>query len=97
MRLTTPSPLATLTVDHGAIARNTAKILERAGVSLMAVVKADAFGHGAVEVARTVLDAGATWLGVATVEEGLELRAGDRKSTRLNSSHTPVSRMPSSA
>jgi len=77
MRLTTPSPLATLTVDHGAIARNTGRILERAGVPLMAVVKADAFGHGAVEVARTVLDAGATWLGVATVEEGLELRAGD--------------------
>ena len=73
----TSLPLATLTVDHGAIARNTGRILERSGVAVMAVVKADAFGHGAVEVARTVLDAGATWLGVATVEEGLELRAAD--------------------
>lgn len=41
---------------------------------LMAVVKADAYGHGAVAVARTALDAGATWLGVATVPEGIELR-----------------------
>jgi alanine racemase len=42
---------------------------------LMAVVKADAYGHGAVPVARAALEAGATWLGVATVDEALELRA----------------------
>ena len=42
---------------------------------LMAVVKADAYGHGAVTVAQTALQAGATWLGVATVPEGIELRA----------------------
>lgn len=41
---------------------------------LMAVVKADAYGHGAVVVARTALEAGASWLGVATVPEGIELR-----------------------
>ncbi|MBD0334422.1 MAG: alanine racemase [Cyanobacteria bacterium Co-bin13] len=41
---------------------------------LMAVVKADAYGHGAVTVARTALQAGAAWLGVATVPEGMELR-----------------------
>jgi alanine racemase len=41
---------------------------------LMAVVKADAYGHGAVEVSRAVLDAGAAWLGVAMVEEGVALR-----------------------
>ena len=41
---------------------------------LMAVVKADAYGHGAVTVAKTALEAGATWLGVATVPEGIELR-----------------------
>jgi alanine racemase len=40
----------------------------------MAVVKADAYGHGAVTVAQTALQAGATWLGVATVPEGIELR-----------------------
>lgn len=43
-------------------------------VALMAVVKADAYGHGAVPVARTVVAHGADWLGVATAEEGQELR-----------------------
>lgn len=46
-----------------------------ASTQLMAVVKADAYGHGAVAVAQTVLQAGAAWLGVATVPEGIELRA----------------------
>lgn len=44
------------------------------GCDLMSVVKADAYGHGAVTVAQTALRAGATWLGVATVPEGIELR-----------------------
>ncbi len=42
---------------------------------VMAVVKADAYGHGAVTIAKTLAEAGADWFGVATVEEGLELRA----------------------
>ena len=41
---------------------------------LMSVVKADAYGHGAVTVAKVALTSGATWLGVATVPEGIELR-----------------------
>jgi len=41
---------------------------------LMAVVKADAYGHGALTVAQIALQAGASWLGVATVPEGIELR-----------------------
>ncbi|MEG3847234.1 alanine racemase [Microcoleus sp. herbarium19] len=41
---------------------------------LMAVVKADAYGHGAVAVSQTALSAGASWLGVATIPEGIELR-----------------------
>ena len=41
---------------------------------LMTVVKADAYGHGAVAVSQTVLSAGASWLGVATIPEGIELR-----------------------
>ena len=64
-------------VDLGAIASNLAAV--RAclgpGVRVMAVVKADAYGHGAVPVARAALRAGAGWLGVATVDEGLALRA----------------------
>jgi len=64
-----------LTVDLGAVRRN-ARALLRAldGSQLWAVVKADAYGHGAVDVAGAVLDEGAGALCVATVAEGLELR-----------------------
>ena len=68
-------PLATSVIDHGAIARNLERVRAASGADVMAVVKADAFGHGSVEVARTALAAGATWLGVATVDEALALRA----------------------
>lgn len=44
------------------------------GTELFAVIKADAYGHGAVRVAKTVLAHGASWLGVATISEGIELR-----------------------
>lgn len=56
--------------------RDNVRVLRRhaAGAELMAVVKANGYGHGAVPVARTALEAGATWLGVAMIEEGLELR-----------------------
>ena len=51
-----------------------------APAALLAVVKADGYGHGAVPVARAALEAGATGLGVALVEEGVELRdAGHRR------------------
>lgn len=46
----------------------------RDDTGIMAVVKADAYGHGATEVARTALDAGASWLGVALLDEAIELR-----------------------
>ena len=60
-------------VDLGAIRHNVAR-LRPPGVELMAVVKADAYGHGAAPVARAALEAGATWLAVALVEEGIALR-----------------------
>jgi alanine racemase len=64
-----------LTVALGAVRRN-ARTLLRAldGAQLWAVVKADAYGHGAVDVAGAVLDEGVGALCVATVAEGLELR-----------------------
>jgi alanine racemase len=65
-----------LTVDLGAIRRNARTLLRVLdGSQLWAVVKADAYGHGAVDVAGAVLDEGAGALCVATVPEGLELRA----------------------
>jgi len=63
-------------VDLGAIAHNVRVLREHAGdAQVMAVVKADGYGHGATQVARTALTAGAAELGVATVDEALALRA----------------------
>lgn len=63
-----------LVVDPAAIAANTRLLAGRATGDLMAVVKADGFGHGAVAVARTALANGATGLGVTSIAEALELR-----------------------
>jgi alanine racemase len=64
-----------LTIDLGAVRRNAHTLLEALdGAALWAVVKADGYGHGAVDVAAAALGAGASALCVATVEEGLELR-----------------------
>lgn len=52
--------------------------LDETQTGLMAVVKSDGYGHGASEVALAALRAGATWLAVATVQEGTELRTIDR-------------------
>jgi alanine racemase len=66
-------------VNVGAIGHNIRQIraLLKAETDLMAVVKADAYGHGATTVAKAALSAGATWLGVATIPEGIELREAD--------------------
>jgi len=66
-------------VDYGAITRNTRTLLDQAGgAGLMAVVKADGYGHGLVETARAARAGGASWLGVAQPDEALTLRkAGD--------------------
>lgn len=63
-------------VDLGAIARNLGRVRALIGpqVGVYAVVKADGYGHGAVQVARTLEDAGARAFAVSLVEEGLELR-----------------------
>jgi alanine racemase len=62
-------------IDLTAIAANVKKLKATSATDLMAVVKADAYGHGLVPVAKTAISAGATWLGVALVEEAHALRA----------------------
>ncbi|HEV2474728.1 MAG TPA: alanine racemase [Chthonomonadales bacterium] len=63
-------------VDLEAVKSNAAAIVKLAGpAAVMAVVKADAYGHGLIPVARAALAGGAACLGVATVEEGAALRA----------------------
>ncbi len=61
--------LASISHNMGALRRRIGP-----GPEIMAVVKADAYGHGAVQVATTALTSGASWLGVALVEEGVALR-----------------------
>jgi alanine racemase len=63
-------------IDLDALRHNLGAIRERLapGVRVMGIVKANAYGHGAVTVGRTLADAGIDMLGVALVEEGLELR-----------------------
>jgi alanine racemase len=67
---------AAAVVDLDAIRHNVAVLRERAGdAQVMAVVKADAYGHGLLPCARAALAGGAGWLGVAQLAEGLALRA----------------------
>ena len=63
-----------LEIDLGAVRANVARLREVSGTEVCAVVKADGYGHGAVPVARAAVDAGAAWLAVALVEEGVGLR-----------------------
>jgi alanine racemase len=71
------APRAEALVDLAAVRHNVGVLRAAApDAALMAVVKADGYGHGAVAVARAALEAGASWLGVCTLEEALDLRAG---------------------
>src|SRR5215210_6902442 len=68
-------------VEEGAIERNCARLAALA--PLCAVVKADGYGHGAVEAARAAQRGGAAWLAVATAEEAAALRAADIRGALL--------------
>ncbi len=71
---------AEIVVDLGAIRANVRRLsdLVGPGVAMMTVVKADGYGHGMVPVAQAARQAGAQWLGVATLDEAITLReAGD--------------------
>ncbi|MBI5878210.1 MAG: alanine racemase [Chloroflexi bacterium] len=72
---TQPSAWAEVSLANIAYNVQVLKSTLKPGTQLMAVVKANAYGHGTVPVARAALDAGATWLAVARVSEGVELRA----------------------
>jgi alanine racemase len=71
-------------VDLTAVRRNVAALREHAGsAEVMAVVKADAYGHGLLPCARAALAGGATWLGTALLEEALALRAAGLTAPRI--------------
>src|SRR2546430_9192535 len=67
---------AEIGVDLDAVRHNVARLCAATSAEVMTVVKADGYGHGMVPVARAAIEAGATWLGVCTLDESLALRAG---------------------
>jgi len=69
------TPRAEVVVDVAAIRHNVRLLKELTGTAMMTVVKADGYGHGLAESARAARDGGADWLGVATIDEALALRA----------------------
>ncbi|MCX2932439.1 alanine racemase [Mycobacterium sp. CVI_P3] len=86
----TSRPGAEALVDLGAIAHNVRVLREHAGsAQVMAVVKADAYGHGAVQAGRAAVAAGAAELGVATIDEALALRSGGITAPVLAWLHPP--------
>ncbi len=69
---------AEIVVDLAAIRHNVRLLRDTTGVQVIAIVKADGYGHGMVESARAARSAGAEWVGVATLDEAVALRrAGD--------------------
>lgn len=77
-------------VDLSAIAHNVAVLRQRSGTGVMAVVKADGYGHGAAPVAAAALRAGAAEIGVATVAEALALRGSGITAPVIAWLHTPT-------
>lgn len=75
-------------VDLAAISANTALMARMTRAEVMAVVKADAYGHGLVPSARAALDGGATWVGVATLDEARAIRAAGITAPTLAWLHT---------
>jgi alanine racemase len=61
-------------INLTAINKNVEYIKQKSNAQILAVVKADAYGHGLVPVAKAAVDSGATWLGTALLEEAIELR-----------------------
>jgi alanine racemase len=94
-RMSEPHPLdgrafREAVIDLDAVAANVRVLREIVGTEhFVAVVKANGYGHGAVPVARAALAGGADWLGVAAIEEALELRAAGIEAPVLAWLHEP--------
>lgn len=79
-------------IDLQALKNNILWLRKITGVQVMAVVKANGYGHGAIPIARAAVDGGAAWLGVARIEEALELRAAQLPKPILLLGYTPPQR-----
>ena len=84
------APRAEAVVDLDAVGHNVGVLRAAApDAALMAVVKADGYGHGAVVVGRAALAAGASWLGICTLQEALDLRVAGITAPLLSWLHLP--------
>ena len=92
--MTEPLRPSRVEVHLDAIRHNAARLAEIAGTPVCAVIKADGYGHGAVEVARAALEGGASWLAVALVEEGRTLRDAGIDAPILVLAEPPVASIP---
>jgi len=92
VRVLKPARPTWLDVDLDAIAHNVRAVKAVIGpdVALMAVLKADGYGHGAVKVARTALNNGAEWCGVASLSEAAALRSAGIEAPILILGFTPA-------
>lgn len=82
-----------LIIDLDAIRHNIRAVHERAGVPVMAIIKADAYGHGAVEIARHI-NGDCAFFGVSSILEALELRQAGIEKPILILGYTPVAAFP---
>ena len=78
-------------IDLDALENNYIKLRERVGkdVKFLGVVKADAYGHGAIKVSKKLEELGADYLAVSSIDEAMELRINDIKMPILILGHTP--------
>lgn len=83
-----------LEIDLKAIKNNAALIREKTGVEVMAVIKANGYGHGARPAAQAAIAGGATWIGVARIEEALALRRAGISCKILVLGFTPAAKVP---
>jgi Alr-MurF fusion protein len=90
--LSRPTHLSWVDIDTAALAGNIRLVKARIGadVALMAVVKADAYGHGAVIAAQTALLNGASYLGVSSLQEAVDLRAAGINAPILAMNYIPA-------
>ena len=80
-------------IDLDVIARNFDAVKKKAGVSVMAIVKADAYGHGAIQVARLLQDK-CSFFGVSSMLEAMELRQAGLTNPILILGRTPINAFP---
>lgn len=83
-----------LEIDLNALKQNVAEVIKMTGTDVMAVIKANGYGHGMRPIAQACVAGGATWCGVARIEEALALRRAGISTRILVLGFTPASKIP---